>query len=73
MFLSLTLLGSGCLLASCSQDCYIRLWQLSREGPDTELCDHGDLKLTENTFSLVDEDGMERKYIITLESVLIGA
>ena len=65
--------GSGCLLASCSQDCYIRLWRLRREDSDTVHTDSDDdLKLTENSFSLLEGDGVERKYTVMLESVLIG-
>ena len=64
-------LGSGYLLASCSQDTYIRLWRLFREGPDT-VSEAGELKLTENSFTLVETDREQRKYIITLESVLVG-
>lgn len=65
-------IGCGCLLASCSQDHYIRLWRVSREGPDRKPADSGELKLTEDTFSLMDHDGVQRKYSVTLESVLIG-
>ena len=65
-------IGIGCLVASCSQDHYIRLWKLSREEPHTKPADSMELKLTEDTFSLVDSDGVRRKYSVTLESVLAG-
>lgn len=65
--------GSGCLLASCSQDYYIRLWRLFREDSvKVSEADSDELKLTENAFTLKDRDETERKYIVTLESVLIG-
>ena len=67
--------GGDLLLASCSQDAYIRLWRIAPHHSTT--CEGGDsgeeeLRLTRNTFSvLIDQEG-ERQFTATLESVLIG-
>ena len=51
---------------------YIRLWQLFEEDSDASQAEDGDLKLTENSFTLDDDDGKQTKCVITLESVLVG-
>ena len=46
------------LLASCSQDCYIRIWRISQRNPDEQVSQisikdlslEDDIKLRENTF-----------------------
>lgn len=55
------------LLASCSQDAYIRLWRIAME---TTAIDPAvdELKLTSNVFSIFEGD----KFKVTVESVLIG-
>ncbi len=63
--------GKGCLLASCSQDCFIRLWKFSRS-EDTLPTDPDELTLTEKKFQCFDGQGTCGEYSISLESVLIG-
>lgn len=69
------------MLASCSQDSYIRLWRISNEDtseatPTLHSSDHtplpGDLKLTSNVLSIETADGEGSKFRVTVESVLIG-
>ena len=71
------------LLASCAQDSYIRLWRVTKDcniketGDSTVSSvtteeDEGDLKLTGNVFSIVDDWNVTHQYTVTLESVLMG-
>ena len=73
------------LLASCAQDAYIRLWRIAREKTDTanvnltivregdgEKEEEGELKLTGNSFTVVDDENISHQYTVTLESVLLG-
>ena len=69
--LSFMFAGSGCLLASCSQDFFIRLWKFSRTD-HTLLTDPDELTMSEKKFTTRGFDGNEVEYSISLESVLIG-
>uniref|UniRef100_S4RVI8 Elongator complex protein 2 n=1 Tax=Petromyzon marinus TaxID=7757 RepID=S4RVI8_PETMA len=67
--------GGDLLLASCSQDCMIRLWRVSPKSPGEELAfprqEEGVLKLKENTFSVLTSD-QTFLYCVKLEAVLAG-
>ncbi|XP_071811428.1 elongator complex protein 2-like [Apostichopus japonicus] len=55
------------LLASCSQDCFIRLWRITRDKPE----ESSSIKLKGNIFTVSYKD-IEAKYVVTLESLLAG-
>uniref|UniRef100_UPI00358DF2B5 elongator complex protein 2 isoform X2 n=1 Tax=Myxine glutinosa TaxID=7769 RepID=UPI00358DF2B5 len=59
------------LLASCSQDGYIRLWQIGvqTEKPPQDM--DAPLRVTENAF-IVSTAGLVVKFIVTAEAVLAG-
>ncbi|XP_044513787.1 elongator complex protein 2 isoform X6 [Gracilinanus agilis] len=64
--------GKDLYLASCSQDCLIRVWKLYVKSTSLEIQDDdGDIKLKENTFTLKNESA-EAAYAVTLETVLAG-
>ncbi|XP_009579807.1 PREDICTED: elongator complex protein 2-like, partial [Fulmarus glacialis] len=61
--------GEDLFLASCAQDCLIRIWKVctkSKQIPETE---DDSIRLKENVFTVKDID---TTYAITLESVLAG-
>ncbi|XP_009075425.1 PREDICTED: elongator complex protein 2-like, partial [Acanthisitta chloris] len=61
--------GEDLFLASCAQDCLIRIWKVctkSKQLPETE---DNSLRLKENIFTVKDTD---TSYAVTLESVLAG-
>ncbi|KAL8579062.1 hypothetical protein ACOMHN_036001 [Nucella lapillus] len=68
------------LLASCGQDSLIRLWRLSKRATDTgvssvaisDLLPDQDIKMKETTFCYRSDDGEEKYFAVTLESVLSG-
>ncbi len=59
--------GGDLLLASCSQDAYIRLWRIAMETVETTPT-LDELRLTSNMFSI--SQGL--KFTVIMESVLIG-
>ncbi|XP_077978293.1 elongator complex protein 2-like [Glandiceps talaboti] len=68
------------LLASCSQDCFIRIWKMTQRDPDStnittpsvdSLAEDEEIKLKENTF-LVNHEGKGLCYAVSLDSVLTG-
>lgn len=60
-----------CILASCSQDSFIRLWKIKLKTPDDYGADENVLKPIENSF-LINKDDQECKYAVQLEAVLAG-
>lgn len=72
------------LLASSSQDTFIRLWKITRViGPNEtdnsesklllpDEIDTDQLKIEEKSFELIDDDGVKEKFTFALESVLSG-
>ncbi|XP_027724831.1 elongator complex protein 2 isoform X1 [Vombatus ursinus] len=63
--------GKDLFLASCSQDCLIRVWKLYVKSTSLEIQEDDDIKLKENTFTLKNESA-EATYAVTLETVLAG-
>ncbi|XP_036422308.1 elongator complex protein 2 [Colossoma macropomum] len=56
------------LLASCSQDCLIRVWRLVVKcAPQSEMAAEGDIKMKEDVF-----EAKGNVYAVTLETVLAG-
>ena len=62
------------LLASASQDTYIRLWNITTLQIDTEKEDSEEIQLKKKNFTLSCQGDKvkERKYTVSLEAVLIG-
>uniref|UniRef100_A0A3Q4BW09 Elongator complex protein 2 n=1 Tax=Mola mola TaxID=94237 RepID=A0A3Q4BW09_MOLML len=68
-----TSLGGELLLASCSQDCLIRVWKLcakSGTDPRTED-DHGIIRMKEDVFEVKERD-VSSEFAVSLETVLAG-
>ncbi|KAM9097565.1 elongator complex protein 2 [Sarcophilus harrisii] len=63
--------GEDLFLASCSQDCLIRVWKLYVKSASLEIQEDNDIKLKENTFTL-NNGSAEATYAVTLETVLAG-
>ncbi|XP_071484227.1 elongator complex protein 2-like [Diadema antillarum] len=61
------------LLASCAQDCFIRLWRISCSSSQAETSSDQiqEIQLKKNKFSISHEGG-ECQYSVSLESVLAG-
>nr|XP_054767769.1 elongator complex protein 2-like [Lytechinus pictus] len=57
------------LLASCAQDCFIRLWRIAAN--QEQSAQDGEIQLKKNTFT-VSHQGSEQSYAVSLESVLAG-
>ncbi|XP_067123610.1 elongator complex protein 2 [Centruroides vittatus] len=66
----LTTENGDALLASCSQDCFIRIWKITPVNISKEADDNL-LKLKENTF-ILDWNGKKLRYNVNLESVSAG-
>ncbi|XP_021504900.1 elongator complex protein 2 isoform X2 [Meriones unguiculatus] len=62
--------GRDLFLASCSQDCLIRIWRLYMKPTSSETEDDS-VRLTENTFTLQDGD-VSTTVAVTLETLLAG-
>ncbi|XP_075900199.1 elongator complex protein 2 isoform X2 [Nelusetta ayraudi] len=63
--------GGELLLASCSQDCLIRLWRLrAKSGMDARTEDDV-IRMTEDVFEVTDGD-VTRGFAVSLETVLAG-
>ncbi|XP_028908873.1 elongator complex protein 2 isoform X1 [Ornithorhynchus anatinus] len=58
-------------LASCAQDCLIRIWKLYIKSASSEIRGDDVLKLKESTFTLKNENA-EKTFAIALETVLAG-
>uniref|UniRef100_A0A673TP76 Elongator complex protein 2 n=1 Tax=Suricata suricatta TaxID=37032 RepID=A0A673TP76_SURSU len=63
--------GRDLFLASCSQDCLIRIWRLYIKSTSLETQDDDNIKLKENTFT-IENDGITVALAVTLETVLAG-
>ncbi|XP_074135329.1 elongator complex protein 2 isoform X2 [Sminthopsis crassicaudata] len=63
--------GEDLFLASCSQDCLIRVWKLYVKSASLEIQEDNEIKLKENTFTL-NNGSAEATYAVTLETVLAG-
>uniref|UniRef100_A0A4W5PHV6 Elongator complex protein 2 n=1 Tax=Hucho hucho TaxID=62062 RepID=A0A4W5PHV6_9TELE len=60
------------LLASCAQDCLIRVWRLvAKSGTEGNTQDEHTIRMTEDVFKLTDTDASS-VFAVTLESVLAG-
>uniref|UniRef100_A0A4W2GE22 Elongator complex protein 2 n=1 Tax=Bos indicus x Bos taurus TaxID=30522 RepID=A0A4W2GE22_BOBOX len=64
--------GRDLFLASCSQDCLIRIWRLYVKSTSLETQEDDDnIKLKENTFN-VENESIKITFAVTLETVLAG-
>ncbi|KAG7461407.1 elongator complex protein 2 [Solea senegalensis] len=66
-------IGGELLLASCSQDCLIRVWRLcAKSGTDTHAeDDHTIIKMKEDVFEVKERD-ISSVFAVSLETVLAG-
>ncbi|XP_072561842.1 elongator complex protein 2 [Paramormyrops kingsleyae] len=64
----------GILLASCAQDCLIRIWGVFAKGAGDDDDDGGEdvIGLKEDTFDVQVNDGAALRFAVTLETVLAG-
>ncbi|XP_021092342.1 elongator complex protein 2 isoform X2 [Heterocephalus glaber] len=62
--------GRDLFLASCSQDCLIRIWRLYIKSTSSEMQDDN-IRLKENTFT-IENGGSKVTFAVTLETVLAG-
>ncbi|XP_016051456.1 PREDICTED: elongator complex protein 2 isoform X3 [Miniopterus natalensis] len=63
--------GKDLFLASCSQDCLIRVWQLCIKSTSLETQDDDSIRLKENTFT-IENESIKIVFAVTLETVLAG-
>ncbi|XP_069324203.1 elongator complex protein 2 isoform X5 [Eulemur rufifrons] len=63
--------GGDLFLASCSQDCLIRIWKLYVKSTSVETQDDDNIRLKENTFTIQNES-IKITFAVTLETVLAG-
>ncbi|XP_006889292.1 PREDICTED: elongator complex protein 2 [Elephantulus edwardii] len=63
--------GGDLFLASCSQDCLIRVWKLYVKSASSETNDDDCIRLKENTFTIENESA-KIEFAVTLETVLAG-
>uniref|UniRef100_A0A8C6DDZ3 Elongator complex protein 2 n=1 Tax=Moschus moschiferus TaxID=68415 RepID=A0A8C6DDZ3_MOSMO len=63
--------GRDLFLASCSQDCLIRIWKLYVKSTSLETQEDDNIKLKENTFT-VENESIKITFAVTLETVLAG-
>ncbi|XP_006835141.1 PREDICTED: elongator complex protein 2 isoform X4 [Chrysochloris asiatica] len=66
-----TIFGRDLLLASCSQDCLIRIWRLCIKSTSLETQEDDIIRLKENTFT-VESKSIKIEFAVTLETVLAG-
>ncbi|XP_054841402.1 elongator complex protein 2 isoform X2 [Eublepharis macularius] len=60
-------------LASCAQDCLIRIWKIHASSlPLLETGDEDVIRLKENIFTVKDNKGSDTSFAVTLDSVLAG-
>ncbi|KAF6087943.1 elongator acetyltransferase complex subunit 2 [Phyllostomus discolor] len=63
--------GKDLFLASCSQDCLIRVWRLYIKSTSLETQDDDNIRLKESTFT-VENESTKTAFAVTLETVLAG-
>ncbi|XP_036888980.1 elongator complex protein 2 isoform X1 [Sturnira hondurensis] len=63
--------GKDLFLASCSQDCLIRVWKLYIKSTALETKDDDNIRLKESTFT-VENESTKTAFAVTLETVLAG-
>uniref|UniRef100_A0A2K6RU29 Elongator complex protein 2 n=1 Tax=Rhinopithecus roxellana TaxID=61622 RepID=A0A2K6RU29_RHIRO len=63
--------GRDLFLASCSQDCLIRIWKLYIKSTSLETQDADNIRLKENTFT-IENESVKITFAVTLETVLAG-
>ncbi|XP_025220655.1 elongator complex protein 2 isoform X3 [Theropithecus gelada] len=63
--------GRDLFLASCSQDCLIRIWKLYIKSTSSETQDADNIRLKENTFT-IENESVKIAFAVTLETVLAG-
>uniref|UniRef100_A0A2K5NCR8 Elongator complex protein 2 n=1 Tax=Cercocebus atys TaxID=9531 RepID=A0A2K5NCR8_CERAT len=63
--------GRDLFLASCSQDCLIRIWKLYIKSASSETQDANNIRLKENTFT-IENESVKIAFAVTLETVLAG-
>ncbi|NXL44969.1 ELP2 protein, partial [Podilymbus podiceps] len=61
--------GKDLLLASCAQDCLIRIWKVCTKSKQLPKTEDDSIRLKDNVFTVKDTD---TTYAVTLESVLAG-
>uniref|UniRef100_A0A8C0I4J0 Elongator complex protein 2 n=1 Tax=Balaenoptera musculus TaxID=9771 RepID=A0A8C0I4J0_BALMU len=63
--------GRDLFLASCSQDCLIRIWRLYIKSTFLEAQEDDNIRLKENTFN-IESESIKIAFAVTLETVLAG-
>uniref|UniRef100_A0A5F9DVU8 Elongator complex protein 2 n=1 Tax=Oryctolagus cuniculus TaxID=9986 RepID=A0A5F9DVU8_RABIT len=63
--------SSDLFLASCSQDCLIRVWKLYMKSTSSGTQDDDTIRLKENTFT-IENESIKTAFAVTLETVLAG-
>ncbi|KAB1258358.1 Elongator complex protein 2 [Camelus dromedarius] len=63
--------GRDLFLASCSQDCLIRIWRLNIKSTSLETQEDDNIRLKENTFT-IENESIKITFAVTLETVLAG-
>ncbi|KAL0961908.1 hypothetical protein UPYG_G00333230 [Umbra pygmaea] len=67
-----TCVGGDLLLASCAQDCLVRVWKLvAKSGAEGNAPDGLTIRMTEDVFTLTESD-TSSLFAVTLETVLAG-
>uniref|UniRef100_H0WXX5 Elongator complex protein 2 n=1 Tax=Otolemur garnettii TaxID=30611 RepID=H0WXX5_OTOGA len=64
-------IGGDLFLASCSQDCLIRIWKLYVKSTSMETQGDDNIRLKENTFT-IENESITIAFAVTLETVLAG-
>uniref|UniRef100_A0A8D2J104 Elongator complex protein 2 n=2 Tax=Varanus komodoensis TaxID=61221 RepID=A0A8D2J104_VARKO len=59
-------------LASCAQDCLIRIWKMHMTSSLVEIQDEDTVRLKDNVFSVKNSNGSDTSFAVTLDSVLAG-
>ncbi|XP_026556812.1 elongator complex protein 2 [Pseudonaja textilis] len=59
-------------LASCAQDCLIRIWKMHATSLFGEIQDEDTIRLKENVFTIKNSNGADKSFAVTLDSVLAG-